>query len=69
MTIKTLEAIALEVKSKYSNMMHVLQIITPVASSLFHNDTDLGFEIDKATRHLRDLPPHTRDGGEDNEAS
>lgn len=56
-TVKMLEAIALNVKTNHLDTMSVLQITNPLAGCLFRNESYTSYDVDKTLKELQGVRP------------
>ena len=67
-TVKVLESIALQVKTDQADTIRILEIMNPVASCLFDNNSGSSYDVDEIIQLLRGMILVTPAGGEDYEA-
>lgn len=66
-TVQLLESVMLQVKTDQAGTMCILQVMNPVASCLFNNDSGANYDVDEVIQQLRSMIPVTPAGGEDHE--
>ena len=66
-TVKMLESVMLQVKTDQADTVCILQVMNPVASCLFDNDSSSNYDVDAIMQQLQNMIPATSAGGEDYE--